>query len=244
MSKLVCITGASRGIGYETALEFAAQGYDLILLCKTHFSKLQELELKIRSDYGRQCYLIQADISDHLSLQNKFFSYIEEKKLFPDILIHNAGISYVGLLQDMSFEAWHEIIDTNLSSAFYLSKFFIPHFLRRNSGKIVFVSSVWGNWGASCEAAYSASKGGLNSFTKALAKELAPSNIQVNAVAFGAIDTTMNNHLTSAEKDILCEEIPAGRMGTPKEAGSFLYQLAHCPVYLTGQIITMDGGWM
>lgn len=244
MNKLVCITGASRGIGYETALSFASKGYDLMLLCKTNYSKLQELEQHIRCTYKRQCYLFQADISNINSLQDNFFSFMEENQLYPDILIHNAGISYVGLLQDMSFETWHQMIDTNLSSAFYLCKFFIPHFLQKNSGKILFVSSVWGNCGASCEAAYSASKGGLNSFTKALAKELAPSNIQVNAVAFGAIDTQMNNHLSSAEKDTLCEEIPMGRMGTPQEAGDFIYQLAHSPAYLTGQIITMDGGWM
>lgn len=244
MNKLVCITGASRGIGCQTALTFAREGYDLLLLCKSHFEQLTQLAQKLQTSYGCHCYLVQADVSDETSLQENLFSYVEERHLYPDVLIHNAGISHVGLIQDMSSACWHQLIDTNLSSAFYLCKFFIPHFLQKGHGKIIHVSSVWGNCGASCEVAYSASKGGLNSFTKALAKELAPSNIQVNAVAFGAIDTSMNNHLSSEEKSALCEEIPMGRMGTAQEAADFLYQLAHSPHYLTGQIVTMDGGWM
>ncbi len=111
-------------------------------------------------------------------------------------------------------------------------------------GRIINISSIWGNVGASCEVAYSASKGGVNSFTRALAKEVAPSNVQVNAVAFGAIDTEMNSHLSEEEKAAFEEEIPAGRMGTPKEAAAFIYHMATAPSYMTGQIVTFDGGYL
>ena len=116
--------------------------------------------------------------------------------------------------------------------------------LKQRSGKIINISSMWGNVGASCEVAYSASKGGINTFTKALAKELAPSNIQVNAIACGVIDTTMNGHLSDEDKLILKNEIPAGRFGTPEEVGELAVQLAETPSYLTGQIIGFDGGFI
>ena len=116
--------------------------------------------------------------------------------------------------------------------------------VHRKSGKIINVSSVWGNVGASMEVAYSAAKGGVNSFTKALAKELAPSNIQVNAVAFGVIDTQMNACFSEEEMEILREEIPADRIGSAKEAAEMILKILESPAYLTGQVITMDGGWM
>ena len=125
----------------------------------------------------------------------------------------------------------------------YTCKAAIPLMLQAHSGRILNVSSVWGCQGASMEVAYSASKGGVNAFTKALAKELAPSNIQVNAVACGVIDTAMNGTLSPEELDALREEIPADRLGTPQEAAALLLQLAQAPAYLTGQVVTMDGGW-
>ena len=136
------------------------------------------------------------------------------------------------------------VIDTNLTSLFYTCRLAVPQMVRRKEGKIINVSSVWGNVGASMEVAYSASKGGVNSFTKALAKELAPSNIQVNGAAFGVIDTDMNACFSREELEALAEEIPAGRMGTAQEAGEIIRWLAGAPAYLTGQIITMDGGWI
>ena len=161
-----------------------------------------------------------------------------------DVLIHNAGISHIGLLSDMTLEEWWRVIDTNLNSCFYLSHELIPQMVHRKEGKLLFVSSVWGNVGASMEVAYSASKGGINSFTRALAKELAPSNIQVNAVAFGVIDTQMNQCFSEEERRALKEEIPADRMGTCAEAAEMISQVLHSPAYLTGQVITMDGGWI
>ena len=146
-------------------------------------------------------------------------------------------------MTDMSLSDWHRVIDTNLSAVFYLCRLIVPQMVRRQSGKILNVSSVWGNAGASMEAAYSASKGGVNSFTKALAKELAPSDIQVNAVAFGVIVTDMNVGFSEEEMDAIKEEIPADRLGTPEEAARMICGILGMPDYFTGQVVTMDGGW-
>lgn len=143
----------------------------------------------------------------------------------------------------MSNEEWHRVMGINLDSVFYCCREAIPYMLSKKSGSIVNVSSVWGNIGASMEVAYSASKGAVNSFTKALAKELAPSNIRVNAAAFGTIDTRMNSCFSAEERTALEEEIPIGRYGTTEEAAECIYRLATAPAYLTGQILTMDGGW-
>ena len=159
------------------------------------------------------------------------------------VLINNAAISYVGLLTDMSVEQWHQVINTNLSSVFYLCRLIVPQMVQRKEGRIINVSFVWGNVGASTEVAYSASKGGVNSFTKALAKELAPSNVQVNAVAFGIIDTRMNACLSKEELEALTGEIPADRIGEAIEAGEMIRQILNAPSYFTGQVVTMDGGW-
>jgi len=162
----------------------------------------------------------------------------------PDIVVNCAGISRVGLIQDMSLEEWHELTDTNLTAAFSIIKAAIPGMLARGGGKIINISSVWGCVGASCEAAYSATKGGLNALTMALGKELAPSNIQVNAIACGCIDTDMNSFLSEDERAKLIEEIPAGRMGMPEEVAHLTWQLTEGNSYLTGQVIRLDGGWI
>ena len=135
-------------------------------------------------------------------------------------------------------------MDTNLSSAFYCCREAVPYMVSRKQGRIINISSMWGVAGASCEAAYSASKAGLNGLTQALAKELAPSNIQVNALACGVIDTDMNRCFSEEERRALMEEIPAGRFGTPEEAAVLACQILEAPEYMTGQIITMDGGWI
>ena len=150
-----------------------------------------------------------------------------------DILINNAGISHIGLLQDMSIEEWNQVLNTNLTSAFSCSKYAIPDMITRKQGKIINISSIWGCSGASCEVAYSASKGGLNLFTQALAKELAPSNIQVNAIACGVIDTRMNACFDAEERSELENEIPAGRFAAPSEVADFVQQLIDAPSYQT-----------
>ena len=161
-----------------------------------------------------------------------------------DVLINNAGISHIGLFTDMTDDLWNRIIQTNLSSVFYCSRATLPSMISRKKGKIINISSMWGTVGASCEVAYSAAKSGIHGLTRALAKELAPSNIQVNTIACGAIDTAMNAQLSPEERLALEEDIPACRFGTPEEVASLAWDLAHAPAYMTGQIIGIDGGYI
>ncbi len=236
--KKALITGASRGIGAAIARELAKRDYELYLVAYKHGDQLKKLASELSTDV--QCFV--GDISDH-GFVKEIFKDVTEL----DLLVNNAGISVTGLLQDTEDTDWHRINSVNLDSAFYTCKAAIPLFLKKNEsavpGRIINVSSVWGNVGASCEVAYSATKGALNSFTKALARELAPSGIPVNAIACGFIDTEMNSHLSNEEKAVVIEEIPAGRMGTPEEIAAIAASIAEMPAYMTGQIITVDGGW-
>lgn len=238
MNKTALITGASRGIGKAIAKEFATQGYDLYLTCVSSIEALKEYAKELEQTFCIRCLAIQADMGCYEDVTNVF-----EQIPALDVLVNNAGISYVGLLSDMTPEEWHKVMHTNLDACFYTSKLAIPLMLQNHSGRIINISSVWGNVGASMEVAYSASKGGVNTFTKALAKELAPSNIQVNAIACGLIDTDMNKCFSPEDLEAVTAEIPADRMGNPEEIAKLAYQLATAPTYLTGQIITIDGGW-
>lgn len=232
------ITGASRGIGKAIAEAFADAGYDLILTCRKTMGELNVVANELSGKYGISCRAIQTDMGNADDVARLFS---EIKSL--DVLVNNAGISYVGLLTDMSVEEWQQVMAVNLDSCFYTAKYAIPLMLQKHAGRIINISSVWGNVGASMEVAYSASKGGINAFTKALAKELAPSNIQVNAISCGLIDTAMNACFTEEDLAAITEEIPADRMGKPEEVAGLALQLAQAPAYLTGQIITIDGGW-
>jgi 3-oxoacyl-[acyl-carrier protein] reductase len=243
MSKTVFISGASRGIGKAIAIEFAKRGYHLVINCHKSAESLYELEKELVSTYHIQVLSSVGHIGDFAYVSQLFE---EIKKTFGgvDILVNNAGISHIGLLSDMTPEEWQNIINTNLSSVFYTCKLALPGMIAKHSGKIINISSVWGNVGASCEVAYSTTKGGINSFTKALAKELAPSNVQVNAIACGCIDTQMNQCFSEEERKELENEIPTGRFGTPKEIADFVVSLAEGHNYITGQVITIDGGWI
>lgn len=239
MNPIAFVTGATGGIGHAIATKLAQSGYDLILISRNKKEQLESLCQEL-SCYSVSCQGYLCDLGDYSQVQ-KVFEQIGNAKI--DVLINNAGMAHIGLLQDMSVEEWQQIINTNLSSCFYTSKLTIPGMLSQGHGKIINISSVWGNVGASMEVAYSASKGGMNSFTKALAKELAPSNIQVNAIACGVIDTAMNHCFSEEERDSLCQEIPADRFGSPEEVAALVVSLLESPSYLTGQVITMDGGW-
>lgn len=238
-----CITGASRGIGRALAAAFAAQGYDLFLTCRKNEAMLLELKRELEGDFGIHCCTFTADAASARQIE-QVFAQIRSRADGLNVLINNAGISWHGLMTDMTPQEWDELIRTNLSSVFYTSRLAVPLMLHRHAGKILNISSVWGVAGASCEVAYSASKGGVNAFTKALAKELAPSNIQVNAIACGVIDTEMNGFLSSEERAALTDEIPAGRFASPKEVADLAVSLCSGHQYLTGQIITLDGGWI
>ena len=236
--KTALITGASRGIGRAAAECFAAAGYNLILTCRNSMDALRETASLLQEKHNIQCRALRADMGREEDVR-QIFQAIDEL----DVLVNNAGISHIGLLTDMSAEEWHRVIAVNLDSCFYTCRAAIPLMLKNHRGKIINVSSVWGAQGASMEVAYSASKGGMNAFTKALAKELAPSGIQVNAIACGVIDTSMNDCLTPEDKAALTAEIPADRLGLPEEAAKLILQTAQSPEYMTGQIITIDGGW-
>ena len=251
MNRTVIITGASRGIGRATSIRFASQGYNVVLNSINGGYKLDEA-IKLCQDAassnpnhsGKKTEIIgiPGDVSDSL------FSTELIKETYTlfgriDVLVNNAGISYVGLIQDTDDSAWQKIINTNLSSVHYCTRAAIPYMLKEKTGHIINISSVWGNIGASCEVAYSASKGGINAYTKAAAKELAPSGISVNAIACGCIDTDMNKCFSQEDLEAVAAEIPAGRLGTAEEAAEAIYAASLLPSYLTGQIITMDGGW-
>ncbi len=239
MKKNALITGASRGIGKALASEFAKAGYNLYLTCINSIDSLTEFAEHLSKTHSIEVKAFQVDGANYENV-TKLFAEIKDL----DVLINNAGIAHFGLLTDMTPEEWNHIINTNLSSAFYTCKHAVPLMVAKQRGCIINISSVWGNVGASMEVAYSASKGGLNSFTKALAKELAPSGISVNAIACGVIDTDMNRqNLSEEDLDALATEIPADRLGSPEEVARLAVQLASSPTYLTGQIITIDGGW-
>ncbi len=239
--KTVLVTGASRGIGKAIAVKFAKKNYNVVISCIRNEERLMQTKKEIES-YQVPCLAYMGDMGEPDSCKELFE---QTKKQFGtlDVLVNNAGISYIGLLQDMNVTDWERVVRTNLTSVFNCSRLAIPGMVARKYGKIINISSVWGNVGASCEVAYSATKGGVNAFTKALARELAPSNIQVNAVACGAIDTEMNQFLEEEELIALIDSIPSGRLGRAEEVADLVYHLAYKSSYLTGQVIGLDGGW-
>ncbi|SET63708.1 elongation factor P 5-aminopentanone reductase [[Clostridium] polysaccharolyticum] len=242
MKQTVFITGSSRGIGKACALFFAQQGWNVVINCKNSIEAMKEVQKEILA-MGVSCLALQGDVGDYETVTG-FYNQIQKHFGLLDVLINNAGISKIGLFQDMKPTEWNEMIQTNLSSVYNCSSMAIPLMLSNGHGKIINISSVWGVAGASCEVAYSTTKGGINAFTKALGKELAPSNIQVNAIACGCIDTEMNQFLDLEEREALIEEIPACRMGKAKEVAELAYSIATGHNYLTSQVIQLDGGWI
>lgn len=240
--KTVLVTGASRGIGKAIAVKYAKKGFNVVINCARRQELLLQTQVEIE-DYKVDCLAWLGDVGDYAQCE-ELFKQIRKRFGSLDVLVNNAGISYIGLLQDMKPDEWDRIVRTNLTSAFNCSHLAMPMMLQKKQGKIINISSVWGISGASCEVAYSATKGGINAFTKALAKELAPSNIQVNAIACGAIDTEMNHFLHREDLIGLMEEIPAGRLGRAEEVADLAYHLGYKDSYLTGQVIGLDGGWV
>lgn len=237
--KYALVTGASRGIGKAIAAALAKEGYHLILTCRKSQEELEKLKTELEKSYGITCRTFVGDIGD-ASFVEGMFSHIDTL----DVLVNNAGISYIGLLSDMTQEEWDTVIRTNLTSVFYTCRLASKIMVHQKYGKIINISSVWGTSGASMEVAYSASKGGVNALTRALSKELAPSNIQVNALACGVIDTDMNRCFSTEERETLTAEIPADRFGTPDDVAKALVSLLRAGTYLTGQIIHVDGGFL
>ncbi|WP_238653731.1 elongation factor P 5-aminopentanone reductase [Paenibacillus piscarius] len=239
----VLITGGSGGIGGAIAERFASVGMNIVI----HYMNSHEAA----NDVARRCMAlgakvmtVAADMKDRSQLV-RMAERLESSGMMPDILVNNAGKAHYGMLADVTEEEWDEIMAVNLKGTFLCSQIFMPYMISQRYGRIINVSSVWGISGASCEVAYSASKGGVNAFTKALAKELAPSKVTVNAVAPGAVQTAMLANLHADEVKMLEEEIPAGRLASPEEISSLVYFLALPESgYITGQIISPNGGWI
>lgn len=243
IKKNVLITGASRGIGRSTALLFADKGFHVFLNCNKSIEELQKVQQEIEQNHPNCSTIVTGNVGnpeDVRSIFREIYSHCNSL----DVLVNNAGVAHIGLLMDLTDEEWRRIIDTNLSSVFYCCREAVPKMVSTKSGRIINISSMWGTVGASCEAAYSASKSGIHGLTRALAKELAPSGISVNAIACGVIDTIMNAQLDKTERQELAEEIPAGRFCSPEEIAEVIWQTANTPVYMTGQIIGVDGGYI
>lgn len=238
----VLITGSSRGIGAAAARRFAKEKWHIVINCSKTKADLEKVADELKAE-GAEVLESVGDVSDETYVAS-LFRQIEERFGGIDVVVNNAGIDTFGLIQDTRTEEWDHLMAVNARSAFLTTKYAVPLFLKKQSGSIVNIASVWGTEGGSCESVYSASKGAVISFTKAAARELAPSGIRVNALAFGAIDTSMNDRLNAEEKRALMDEIPLGRMGTPSECADLIYHCAVTFTYLTGQVVTMDGGWM
>lgn len=241
MKKCALITGASGGIGSEIALRLAADGYNIAACYFTDDKSAKVLEEKL-SFTGAKYKFYKADVADYNQIKEVFADAAE---FFGgvSVLVNNAGISQTKLFTDITEEEFDRITAVNFKSVFNCCKFAVPYMVNQKQGKIINISSMWGVCGASCETVYSATKAAVIGFTKALARELAPSNIQVNCVAPGAIDTKMNNNLTKQEKIDFAQEIPMGRFGDPEEIASIVSFLASSDSdYVTAQVITADGG--
>ena len=239
--KYTLITGGSRGIGAAAARLFARRGWGVAV----GYHQCRERAEALAGELSGLCVpalCVRADVADAVQAQRMVDTVLEQFGRL-DVLVCCAGVSHVGLISQISGEEWRRLFAVNVDGVHHCCRAVLPHMLERKSGSIVTVSSMWGQVGASCEAAYSAAKGAVIAYTKALAKELGPSHIRVNCVAPGVIDTEMNAHLTTEELAALAEETPLGRVGTPEEAAAAIAFLAGDEAsFLTGQVVCPNGG--
>lgn len=240
MKKTVLVTGASGGIGQIVAETLAKNNYDLYLHYHQNHQAISFLAEKLRKQYDVSAHLLQCDFSSKTEVNR-----MTEEITGPlDSIVLTSGISRIGLITDMTDELVEEMIHVHVSSPFKLIRNLLPPMVSRKKGSIVVISSIWGETGAACEVLYSMAKGAQHSFVKALAKELAPSGIRVNAIAPGAINTAMNEPFSDEDIRMISEEIPMGRFGKPSEvAGCVEFLLSEKSSYVTGQILSANGGW-
>ena len=241
MERVAIVTGASRGIGREIAKSLAKQNIKVIANYNNSEEKAIELKKELEAE-GIMIDIVKADVSQREEIRN-LVKYVIEEYGKIDILINNAGISEYKLFTDETDEDWNRVINTNLYSAFATSQEVIPNMIKNKNGCIINISSVWGMVGASMEVLYSVSKAGIDGLTKALAKELGPSNIRVNAIAPGIVDTDMCKNFTKEELEDIKEEIPLERIGKVKDISKCINWLID-DNYTTGQIISINGGWI
>ncbi len=239
--KNVIVTGGSRGIGKCLVENLAKEGYNVIL----NYNKSEKSARKIQNELKENGVFIEifkADVSKKAEVK-KLVEFALKKWESIDVLINNAGIAKLQMLQDITEEDWNEIIDTNLKSTFYMSQEVVPSMLHKKSGCIINISSIWGMVGASCEAVYSISKAGMDALTKSLAKELGPSNIRVNSIAPGVIDTDMNSNIDEKIKQEIKNETPLGKIGRPIDIYKCVKWLIE-DEFTTGQVISVNGGYV
>ncbi len=239
MKKVILITGAAKGIGRGIVEELSKNGENIIIVNYNN-SKREAIELKEKIEKNIEIY--KADITNKIEVENmiKYIIYKYEKI---DVLINNAGISQIKMFNDITEEDWNNMITTNLTSAFFTTKAVANNMIHNKNGCIINISSIWGIVGGSCEVHYSASKAGLIGMSKALAKEFGPSNIRVNVIAPGDIDTDMNNNLSEKSIEIIKQETPLGKIGKPIDIARCVRWLIE-DEFTTGQVISPNGGWV
>lgn len=237
MKQTVLITGASRGIGAAAARLFAAQGYRVAICCHTQMEKAEELAASLPDAAAFTADVAkETDVVRMVDAVHSRFGEIH-------VLVNNAGIAMQKMFTDTTAADWNRIFDVNVTGIFYACRAILPEMIRRKSGRIVNVSSMWGVTGASCEVAYSASKAAVIGLTKALAKEVGLSGITVNCVAPGVIDTEMNANLSAEDRAVLCDETPLARIGTAQEAAqAILFLASDRASFVTGQVLGVNGG--
>lgn len=236
MNKVAIVSGGSRGIGASIVETLASSGFDVVLNYRFSADKANNIASKFSN-----VVTFQADVSDHAQVKT-LIDFTISKFGRIDLLVNNAGIDFINTLSDTSDSDFDKVLKNNLYSAFYLSKEVSPYMINAKSGLIINISSIWGIVGASCEMAYSVSKAGLDAMTKSLAKELGPSNIRVNSIAPGIIDTDMNSFLSKEELSEIVNDIPLERIGLPSDVADTVLFLEKNS-YITGQVIQVTGGW-
>lgn len=224
------ITGASRGIGSALSYKFASAGYDLILTCEHNIDKLNEIKIDIESKYHKKV-IIKKGLLEDTDLPNDIY-----------ILINNAGKCDYSILQDITYNRYKDIIYSNLDYTFLTTKLVSKIMLKNKQGIIINISSMWGIYGAALESIYSMTKGGINAFTKALAKEFEPSSVDVIAFALGAVDTDMNKHLSEDERKNFEARLDSGRMFTTSEVANKIYEFVSMKNFKSGDIIEINNG--
>lgn len=243
MKRLVVITGGSRGIGAETARQFVRAGFRVAIIYKESVDIASGLIADLnQNDFN--AISVRADVTKTLEM-DAAISTIRKTMGMASVLVNNVGISKSGLMMDMSYAEWQEIINVNLTSAFYFTKFALRDMVENNYGAIINVSSVWGIYGASCEVAYATTKAGLIGFTKALSKEVGSYNITVNCVAPGVIKTDMNGAYSQMDMDNLKSATPLERLGTPLDVAKMIVFLAGEDArFITGEVVGVSGGFI
>ncbi len=239
-NKTVIVTGGSRGIGAEIVKLLAKEKYNIVLNYNKSESQAKQIQENLLQE-NIKIEIFRADVSKREEVK-KLIKFTLEKFKTIDVLINNAGITSEKLFTETTDEEWNTMINTNLNSVFYCSQEALKEMINKKQGCIINISSIWGVTGGSCEVAYSVAKAGINGLTKALAKEVGLSNIRVNAIAPGIIETEMNSHLSSKEKNEIKEEIPLNKIGMPIDIAKCVKWLIE-DEYTTGQIISINGGW-